>query len=303
MQKSITLMLIVGSMLLVVSLSSIHCSVSSDEDDASSPCILTKSFNGVTNKDYTLVLYSPHSKEDKVQYRLDWGDNGLSNWSFMYNADEHASLTHRWVKPGVYAVYAQYRTMDGKISAWSNPVIIVIDSDMDMDGWSDKEEIFYGTSINNDKSCPPDNDGDYVSDLLDKDDDNDGLEDHLESALGSDPWNKGDVWGILIDGSFYYLVDVDEDGLIDILYNPVGVIRPVERMQDGSPLIDVKGDGRVVYIYDMTKDELRVYKNSTDNNSVPWLWVILLIIVVVVILLYVLVKTGFIYIYEEEVES
>lgn len=54
--------------------------------------------------------------------------------------------------------------------------------DEDGDGYSNRDEIRNGTDPCNGGSVPPDADGDHVSDLLDKDDDDDGLRD------GKDPF-------------------------------------------------------------------------------------------------------------------
>ncbi len=52
--------------------------------------------------------------------------------------------------------------------------------DLDGDGFLNDDEIANGTNPNSPASVPSDNDGDFISDLLDEDDDNDGLFDPVD---------------------------------------------------------------------------------------------------------------------------
>ena len=52
--------------------------------------------------------------------------------------------------------------------------------DLDGDGYSNEDEILNGTDPGNPGDVPPDNDGDFLSDLLDDDDDNDTLLDNQD---------------------------------------------------------------------------------------------------------------------------
>ena len=63
---------------------------------------------------------------------------------------------------------------------------LTLDLDDDNDGYSDEDEVANGTDSLSADSVPPDNDGDFVSDLTDTDDDNDGVEDTAD-AFPFDP--------------------------------------------------------------------------------------------------------------------
>jgi len=63
------------------------------------------------------------------------------------------------------------------------------DTDDDSDGYADFDEMANDTDILDPGSVPPDNDGDYVSDLLDPDDDNDALPDDWELDNELDPFD------------------------------------------------------------------------------------------------------------------
>jgi len=61
-------------------------------------------------------------------------------------------------------------------------------NDLDGDGYSNDDEIANDTDPNSAADVPPDNDGDFLSDLLDDDDDNDSILD-LDDAFAIDPDN------------------------------------------------------------------------------------------------------------------
>jgi len=72
-------------------------------------------------------------------------------------------------------------------------------TDTDGDGYADADEVENGVSPLNRLARPPDNDRDFVSDLNDPDDDNDGLDDAIEVIRGTDP----------------RVADTDRDGMDD----------------------------------------------------------------------------------------
>ena len=111
----------------------------------------------------------------------------------------------RWKNPGLRAS-----------GLWRPSVITPQDeNDLDGDGFSNDDETANGTSPNNAADVPSDNDGDFLSDLLDPDDDNDGIFDTsdrfavdyhngLTTAVGvSYNWeNEGENAGGLIHSGF-----------------------------------------------------------------------------------------------------
>ena len=78
--------------------------------------------------------------------------------------------------------------------------------DADGDGYSNWDEFSNNTSPSDSASTPPDNDGDFISDLLDPDDDNDGVNDE-DDAFPFDPTRYKPT-----------KFDVDGDGNADLLW-------------------------------------------------------------------------------------
>ncbi len=93
----------------------------------------------------------------------------------------------------------------------------------------------------------------------DVDDDDDGLIDTIELKLGSAPLNGSDVKQLYLDGKAYYLVDVSQNGIFDILYNPLADITTAVEYRDGNYLINENGDGEWNYIYNVENGEISRY--------------------------------------------
>jgi len=89
------------------------------------------------------------------------------------------------------------------------------DSDDDNDGWLDNIEQNCNTSTLNPLSIPIDFDGDYVCDIMDIDDDNDGIEDIYDSCkYGYTDWVYG-IGTVLDNGKLYPRINIDNDIDID----------------------------------------------------------------------------------------
>jgi len=82
------------------------------------------------------------------------------------------------------------------------------DPDSDDDGYTDSDEVDNETDPNSSSSVPPDNDGDFLSDMNDPDDDNDGLSDEVETGTGTFV-DETDTGTDSLDP------DTDDDGLPD----------------------------------------------------------------------------------------
>lgn len=109
------------------------------------------------------------------------------------------------------------------------------EDDLDGDGYLNDDEIANGTNPNNAADFPADWDGDFVSNLLDTDDDNDGLLDNedpfavdatngLSTAVGvSHTWeNEGDDIGGLINAGFTGLMTNGVDNY-EALFDPLAL--------------------------------------------------------------------------------
>ena len=124
--------------------------------------------------------------------------------------------------------------------------------------WKDKNS--YPKDTDGDK-VPDENspDGKYQGDI---DRDDDGLLNTIEIQLGSNPTNSTDTRKIYLGGNPAFLVDVSQDGIYDIIYDPASeTIRAVE-YADGTYRIDANGDGSWDYLYHTTDDSVTSYQES-----------------------------------------
>jgi len=144
-----------------------------------------------------------------------------------------------------------------------------IDTDDDNDGYSDGMETSYGTDTKNPNSYPTDTDNDGIPDensqdgkyVGDVDDDDDSLTDTIEINLGSNPRNGLDAKKIYIAGEPCYLVDISQDDVYDILYNPDSDTTTAVEKQGNSYLIDENGDGLWDYSYNIADGSLTAHEN------------------------------------------
>lgn len=161
-----------------------------------------------------------------------------------------------------------------------------IDSDDDNDGYPDSMEESYNTNPKDKNSFPDDSDGDKTpnnasSDGLypgDSDDDNDGLNDILEEKIGSNPYNSNDAKKIYIKGEEYYLVDINQNKIYDILLNPQNEKTYDVDQKNTNYLIDINGDGSWEYIYQTGNDEIQAYRQNIDYKLIIVIAVIVTII-------------------------
>lgn len=168
-----------------------------------------------------------------------------------------------------------------------------IDTDDDNDGYSDEMEISYGTNTLDIKDHPVDTDKDGIPNddssdnkyIGDADDDNDGLTDVIETSLGSSPINEIDVKRLYISGQSFYLIDISQNGIFDVLYNPITTVTTGVEKQNDNYLIDKNGDGSWDHLYNTIDGSV-----STYGEEIP-LPIIFLITLVVFILTLIIILT------------
>jgi hypothetical protein len=171
-----------------------------------------------------------------------------------------------------------------------------VDTDDDNDGYSDDMESSYRTDTVNLDEYPTDTDNDGVPNddssdgkyTGDEDDDDDGLTDTIETTLGSSPISGSDVTTFYISGEPYYLVDLSQNGIYDILYEPTEKTSNGVEKQNDNYLIDINRDGTWDHIYNTLDGSISTYK---EELQIP-IWVILLLILlpIIIILFYYLRK-------------
>ncbi len=228
-----------------------------------------------------------------VNYTWDFGD-GSKGYT--------VSPTHLYPNEGEYTVTLTVKDNDGLTDTVTSSVTVFLDTDGD--GWSDILEEAYGTSETNPDDGPTDLDKDGIPDddspdggyIGDPDDDNDGLDDEVEILLGSNPKNPEDVITLQIEGTTYYLIDTDDDGIYDTLYNPYTEESIPITVKEGKLLLDIDNDGVNEYIYDPVSQELAVYTEPKQNEGFPFAFIILLLIGIIIVAIVILFKTGYLYI-------
>jgi PKD repeat protein len=227
-----------------------------------------------------------------ANYTWDFGDETNNGYGVR--------PTHSYSSPGIYNVILTVTDNDGLTD--SDTAIANITLDSDGDGWSDDEEEQYGTNITNFEDEPQDTDDDRLPDIEDEDDDDDGLPDDVENIIGSDPKDDTDSFSFNIDDSQFYLVDIDNDGVSDKLYDTIGRITEVQAIDDGKYLLDTDGDGVWNYIYEPASDSIIVYAEKEEpEGQIPVIFIIIFIVVMLIIsIIGVLFKTGFILIEKSE---
>lgn len=214
--------------------------------------------------------------------------------------------THMYTEAGIFNLTLTITDDEGLTATDITNVTVYLDSDRD--GWSDEIETIYGTDINDPDDNPLDTDGDGLPDENapdksiwgDYDDDNDGLDDYREGLLGSDSKNKSDVIMIEINNVTYFLVDINNDRQLDLLYHiNSDTNTTVKKRDDGSYLLDTTGDGKWDYIYNYASGEVIPHQESASDEF-PLLTITLVIIVIIIITIIMLFKIGYLYIEIEE---
>jgi len=246
--------------------------------------------------------YTINTVEVGSSWMFDWGDGTYSDWIVLEGSNLSVSQTHSWDEYGEYQVKIKYKSIYSSESPWSSPLIVNISppTDIDEDGWSNEIEEAYGKNPEDPDEYPLDTDSDGIPDensidgkyIGDTDDDADGLIDSVEELLGSNPKDNEDIETIFVKNKLFYIVDTNDDGTGDILYNLQYGSKTKIKNQDGFLYLDIDGDGEWDYRYN---GELFVY------TPFPWLQIILAAIGIILIILAILFRTGIIYVYEEEV--
>jgi len=138
--------------------------------------------------------------------------------------------------------------------------------------WTDAEEEACGTDPLDPSSVPADNDGDYICDIVDTDDDNDGVPDSLD-AFPTDETeaadNDGDGLGEAVDD------DDDNDGWTDVdeascLTDPLNTMEvPTDNDRDGEcDLVDGDDDNDGVIDLDDAFPNNPLEREDSDGDGI-----------------------------------
>jgi parallel beta-helix repeat protein len=116
------------------------------------------------------------------------------------------------------------------------------------------------------------------------DSDNDGLPDIEETNLGSNLENPRDVKKIYPGGKPYFLVDVNQDGSFDVLYNQVIKVTTAIEKNGEKYLIDANGDGKWDYIYNSVDGSISTYPGEVPTARTLNMWTIIIPALILAIL-------------------
>ncbi|KYK27977.1 hypothetical protein AYK20_07615 [Thermoplasmatales archaeon SG8-52-1] len=172
-----------------------------------------------------------------------------------------------------------------------------IDTDDDNDGYSDEMELSYATNtldvndhpLDTDKDGVPNDDSSdnkYIGDL---DDDNDGLTDVIEASLGSSSINELDVKRLYISGQIFYLIDASQNGVFDVLYNPITTVTTGVERQNDNYLIDKNGDGSWDHLYNTIDGSVSTYSEEIPLPIITFI-IVLVVFIIASIVIYTYLK-------------
>ena len=118
------------------------------------------------------------------------------------------------------------------------------------------------------------------------------ISDIMDQTIGADI-TQSDLQSITINGTLYYLVDTNHDGIYDVFYIPTINIKTNLGNQDDTQLIDVNGDGQWEYVYNPALGTTTPYvKISSLLDSPLFIIAIIAIVLLVIVLFAWLYKTG-----------
>ena len=69
-------------------------------------------------------------EEDSFYHMWDWGDGTFSSWLGPYNSGEPMCASHTWYEDGEYEIRVKVKDYHGLESNWSDPHIIIIESEI-----------------------------------------------------------------------------------------------------------------------------------------------------------------------------
>jgi hypothetical protein len=215
---------------------------------------------------------STDSDGDIVSYSWNFGDGSVGSGVTVF---------HVFNTTGTFTVSLLVTDDDELTDVDEISVSVMIDSDDDQ--WGDEEEDDYGTDPENATDYPLDADNDHLPDIIDPDDDNDGIIDTIELELGSNRLDDSDVISMKSTEINGFLVDVDDDSVFDFY---VGILMKdyvkIEVDEEGYYLLDANFDGIVDYRYHVETGKLLEYQQPFNVMSISVIFLVLIVVGVLV---------------------
>jgi len=202
---------------------------------------------GYTNHAYNYTISTTDPDNDNIKYIIDWGDQTLQQTTFE-NSGSIITVSHTWTKKGVYLVRVKAIDANNAESEWSDTLSMTIQGSTKF-----------------------------------QDSDNDGLPDTIDLQ----PNIPQNTRKITIGNKEFYLVDSNNDGTYDQLYNNQTQVLNYLGKEDDYYLLDTDNDGNWDYTYDLTTNTVKKYEKAKEQ--IPWMLILLgLCIIAILIILAVL---------------
>jgi len=96
---------------------------------------------GYINTTYVFTTESKDSDGDRIRFGWDWnGDNEIDELTTEYYGSwETCSITHKWMKPGIYYVKVIAIDKYGMVSKWSEPLVVEINGPDGKNGFKEEK--------------------------------------------------------------------------------------------------------------------------------------------------------------------
>jgi len=90
----------------------------------------------------TYIVSSWDKNNHQIRFKIDWGDNNLSQWSDYVSSNESKHFTHRYITRGNYTIKVIVQDKEGLNSTWSQPLSIqVINPQINPNEKEDQSEV------------------------------------------------------------------------------------------------------------------------------------------------------------------
>ncbi len=231
-----------------------------------------------TNGPYTALTYqninlnaSSSTDSDGTIVNYTWN---MGNSNTKYGK----TTTYAYTQEGNYTITLTVKDNQSLTNSTTTTATIKLDSDQD--GYSDEDEIHYGTNATNPDETPDTN---PINDnqTQEEDSDQDGIPDSIEQQIGTDPKNTTTYDKIQINEKEHYMIDTNNDGEYDYFYNSENKNVSRLKKQKNLYLIDEDGDGKWDYTYDPSNGEIKSYQENIENKETKKFSFLYLILVVI----------------------
>ena len=92
------------------------------------PEIPNGSSTGSVGISYAFTTAAANPNGGQVQYRFDWGDGNISEYTSLVDSGNSAGMSYSYLTAGIYSIKAQAKNSKGIISDWSGSHTITITS-------------------------------------------------------------------------------------------------------------------------------------------------------------------------------